>query len=386
MFKRLLTFIACLACAMCAGTGTACAEEIYYGKGLAGDLLLPESVTEDTPTVMLIHGGGWSGMSRRNMQGFADFLRESGCIVYNVDYRLAGRENPWPACGDDCIAAARFILKGGLKRHGVHPSKLWIAGASAGGHLALWTGLSLPAKKVAGIISVSGIADPYPDLEAHRPRFATLFGEAEPSGRLIESMNPCRLIRKGGPAILLTHAKEDTVVPETSSRNFYLEYCSAGNPISYSQYSSKDEANLGGHCIWRTGIPRSQPRRLISRIENEILHFMGLAAGMDVYSYGGEDFARMFSSGGWTASFLKHGPIFSKVTYLERHMLSDEVFVLMDGGATMYVGENAEAHSLEKGKVYNIKKGTWHQIEVTPDAQVLVIERSGDIRTEKKPL
>ena len=73
-----------------------------------GDLHLPETVTADTPCLLLIHGGGWAAMSRRDVVGIADyFAKDLGFVVYNVDYRLASPEHPWPACGEDCAAAAR---------------------------------------------------------------------------------------------------------------------------------------------------------------------------------------------------------------------------------------------------------------------------------------
>lgn len=73
---------------------------------------------------------------------------------------------------------------------------------------------------------------------------------------------------------LLTHAKEDTVVPFSSAENFYKAYKSAGNDITLRQYSTKDEANHGGHCIWRKDLPVR--KRLLRLIEGEISRFMGI--------------------------------------------------------------------------------------------------------------
>lgn len=248
---------------------------LAYGSGPArvGDLHLPEKVTDVTPVVLSIHGGGWSAMCRHDVRGIADFLAENGCAVYNIDYRLATPQTPWPACGDDCLAAARFILDGGLGKFGLRPKRIWTIGGSAGGHLALWTGLNLPADKVSGIVSISGIADPGPDLERNPARYRTLFGGRDPSAADIDSMSMMRLVGKDGPRILLTHAEEDTVVPLASALNFHVRYREAG-PIRLYRYSSSAEPNTGGHCIWRKGV--SNPRRLLGCIEREIGLFMGL--------------------------------------------------------------------------------------------------------------
>ena len=366
-------------------TGAACADivaDIPYGPDpmQVGDLFLPESVSPDTKVVLNIHGGGWCKMSRRDAAGISKFLVEKGCAVYSIDYRLAGEKNPWPACGDDCLKAAEFMLGGGLSAHGVKPAQIWLIGASAGGHLALWTGLHLPVERVAGAISVSGVADPLPDAKEHPKRYHTLFGCREPTAADFDSMSIMKLVRKNGPRILLTHAKEDTVVPFASAVNFYNAYNDSGSDITFRQYSTKDEANHGGHCIWRKTVPIRG--RLLNLIEDEVAHFMGLP-GMDVYSFAGEDFGRMFAGDGWQAAFLNNGPKFGHRRPPERHLRSDELFVLLQGEATLFIGEEGREVKMEKGRLYNVRRGTWHQIVAERESRVLVVENTGDIGTEQ---
>ena len=78
-----------------------------------------------------IHGGGWTfGAPEfedgRNLR----LARAAGVEVLSAKYRL-GPETPWPACGDDCLAAARFAIER-AEREGL---PLFIGGASAGAHL-----------------------------------------------------------------------------------------------------------------------------------------------------------------------------------------------------------------------------------------------------------
>ena len=374
-----LAFAALFPLAVCAGGVTT----VPYGSDpqQVGDLFLPEKVSSETPVVLNIHGGGWGAMSRKDAAGISVFLVEKGCAVYSIDYRLAGKKDPWPACGDDCLKAADFILRGGLAAHGVKPQRLWIIGASAGGHLALWTGLNMKTEQVAGIISVSGIADPLPDAKANPKRYTRLFGDREPTAADFDSISIMKLVRKNGPRILLTHAKEDTIVPFESAVNFYNAYNDAGNDISFRQYSTKDEANYGGHCIWRKSLPIRE--RLLKLIEAEVEHFMGFP-GMDVYSFAGEDYGRQFGGDGWQAAFLNFGPKFGHRRPPERHFKSDELFALLQGEATLFIGEEGREVKMEKGKLYNVRRGTWHQIVAEKDSRVLVIENTGDIGTERK--
>jgi len=239
----------------------------------AGDVHLPEKTAPETPCVLLIHGGGWSAMDRHAMDGVADYLcRDLGCVVYNVDYRLASKTTPWPACGEDCVAAANFMFTDAFaKPCGVRAHQIWIIGGSAGGHLALWTGLSLPSDKVAGIVSISGIGDPVPDCEQTPSRYRTLFGGDGPTHERLDSANPIRLIRPNGPKVLCTHATGDSVVPIASARNFERAYRAAGNEIDFHEYPSTYQPGLTGHCIWRPG---SKPHRLIPMLERRIAYFM----------------------------------------------------------------------------------------------------------------
>lgn len=238
-----------------------------------GDIHLPEKVTDNAPCMLLIHGGGWGAMCRKDVVGIADWAsKDLGMIVYNIDYRLASKSAPWPACGDDCVAAAKFMFSDAFARAaGVRPKEIWVLGGSAGGHLALWTGLSLPAEKVAGIVSISGIADPVPDVRSNSGRYRALFGGADSTAERLDSMNPLKLIRSNGPRILCTHAREDVVVPVESARNFVTAYRAAGNPVELFEYSKNCRPDLTGHCIW---IPGSSPHDLIPELKDRIRAFV----------------------------------------------------------------------------------------------------------------
>lgn len=246
---------------------------LQYSPNLSGELLLPEKVEETTRTVLVIHGGGWGCQDRSSISGVAAFFTQGlGFAAYNVDYRLANHETPWPACGEDCVRAAKFMLSERFsEKTGIKPKKIWICGASAGGHLALWTALRLPTECVEGVISISGIADPRPDCERDVPRYRNLFGGLEPTSELLDTMSPMLLIRSHGPRILCTHAVEDSVVPIASARNFAAAYRAAGGEIKLFEYSKSSGEGLTGHCIWRPG---SNPHRLINEIERQISEFV----------------------------------------------------------------------------------------------------------------
>ena len=272
-----LAYIAC--CAVAAGlelqsfAAVRCVASVPYDKAIGeyglGDLYLPESMGSAVDVLLLIHGGGWTALDRHSMDGVAEFFaRELGFAVFNIEYRKASAKSPWPACGDDCLKAARFVLSGGLARgQGVGCGRLWICGASAGGHLALWTLTHLPPEKVAGVISISSIGDPEPFLKRHEDIRRALL----PNGGSDGALDPRPFVRPGMAPALFTHADEDEVVPIGSHRAFADSYRAAGNSVDFFSYSQDVYEGLTGHCIWLPGV---QPHRLIPKIERRIGRFV----------------------------------------------------------------------------------------------------------------
>ena len=103
-----------------------------------------------------------------------------------------------------------------------------------------------------------------------------------------------------------------------------------------------------------------------------------MLAGLDTPEHVGEGYARVVNGSKWTVAEINHADRFDerKMSYLERHNLTDETFVLLAGEATLLIGESAERVSLEPLKCYNVKAGVWHNIIVPPGARVLVVENS----------
>ena len=238
-----------------------------------GSLIMPARPKPDTPVVLAIHGGGWSAGDRKSWEGVAEFWRdELECAVFNIEYRLASPANRWPACGDDCVAAAKWMLSpaftelsGGVLK----PERIWICGGSAGAHLTLWALTHLPPDKVAGAVSISAIGDPVLDFAIHAGRYHALFGKSAKAEDLA-AMDPRTAIRHGMAPLLCTHAEGDTVVPMASHRAFADAYRAAGNICEFFMYPCDIQPGLTGHCIWH---PKSHPHRLIAPIENRIRDF-----------------------------------------------------------------------------------------------------------------
>jgi acetyl esterase/lipase len=132
-------------------------------QGPAGNIPLTIFRPDTIRGVVLdIHGGGWIEGSPEYDAQFNDQLaRTCKVAVVSVDYRLAP-ENPFPACIEDCKAAARWLLGNEETEFGTN--KIFITGGSAGGHLAAVTTLfirdSLNAiDRVKGVNLIYGVYD-----------------------------------------------------------------------------------------------------------------------------------------------------------------------------------------------------------------------------------
>ncbi|GAA4879610.1 alpha/beta hydrolase [Actinomycetospora straminea] len=87
------------------------------------------------PVVVYYHGGGWVIGSLDSHDALCRTLAaRSGCLVLAVDYRLAP-ENRFPAAVDDAYAALTWAAEK-IGDFGGDPSRLAVAGDSAGGNLA----------------------------------------------------------------------------------------------------------------------------------------------------------------------------------------------------------------------------------------------------------
>ncbi len=106
--------------------------------GPAGDLparLYRPEVDGDVPTVVFLHGGGFvMGDLETHDDQTRLLCSQAGVAVLSINYRLAP-ENPFPAAYDDCLAATIWAVEQ-VGQFGRDPSRVAVAGDSAGGNLA----------------------------------------------------------------------------------------------------------------------------------------------------------------------------------------------------------------------------------------------------------
>ena len=97
---------------------------------------------------------------------------------------------------------------------------------------------------------------------------------------------------------------------------------------------------------------------------------------IEIFEYNGTGYDPTMHFEEWRVAIANFGDNFDreKYKYLERHMLTDEVFVLLSGEATLVSGLDFTETPMEAGKIYNVKRGAWHALLMEPSAKVLIVE------------
>jgi acetyl esterase/lipase len=117
---------------------TAVKDERYDdGEDALLDVYTPATATApgtSLPTVVWIHGGGFVGGSKGELDGYFRMLAAAGFTVVGVDYSLAPAAR-YPTPVRQVMAALRHIQTEADRLH-VDPTRLIVAGDSAGAHIA----------------------------------------------------------------------------------------------------------------------------------------------------------------------------------------------------------------------------------------------------------
>jgi acetyl esterase/lipase len=198
-----------------------------------------------TPTVIYIHGGGWVGGTKESGLMYILPYLEMGLSVVNVEYRLA-RVSLAPAAVQDCRVALRWVFKN-AKQYGFDTTKIIVTGGSAGGHLALMTGMLNPSDgldaptdwdysgvepKVAAIVNWYGITDVNDLLSGpNKQDYAVNWlGSLPDRENIARRVSPLTYVHKGLPPIFSVQGTKDQLVPYTHGVRLHEALTNAGVP------------------------------------------------------------------------------------------------------------------------------------------------------------
>ena len=224
-------------------------ENIVYSiddwpQQLEGDFYLPKGSAQ-LPVVLMVHGGGWSGRDRSDMDSTAKKLAKKGYAVLNISYRFAP-QFIYPAQIQDLQLALLWLQKNAA-RYQLDLNRINAWGYSSGAHLvaqlasvkpgeAQTLNLSPSLPKIHAVVAggtpanlsqYSGSPIVIPFLGADRHENPLLYQQASP----INHISP------GDPPVFLYHGKRDTLVEKEQSVNYYKALRQSGIPAELHLYS-----------------------------------------------------------------------------------------------------------------------------------------------------
>ena len=288
----------------------------HYGlhRDQFGELWLPAAAGTSAappdralPVIALLHGGFWQqAYDRRLMDDLAASIARHGRMAcWNLEYRRVGQGGAGgrPATFLDVAAGLDWLRSTGARKFNLDPSRVAVAGHSAGGTLAAWAALRplLPdtasgsptrdAVLPCAAVSLGGVLDlqwaaqqntgrgavsalmasapPWPDswcyspIDMLPPVSASLRRDAQAQGRHL---------RPPDCLLGLVHAQRDVIVPVEQSIRFTVAACTAGvetelhRIASESHFDCLDPASLS----WRTALDLLQ-RGILRTLERILL-------------------------------------------------------------------------------------------------------------------
>ena len=221
---------------------------VVQSQSLKLDLYLPDK-PKGSRLVVWIHGGGWHKGSKDKC--FITWLPKHGYTVASISYRLSNVAK-FPAQLHDCKGAVRW-LRANAGKYGYNPKRIFVAGASAGGHLtalmATTSGHKLLEGKVGGNLncssSVQGAIDYYGPTdfilrsktqpsranEKGSVVYELLGGGAHEKVAAAKLASACYHVSKDDPPLLVFHGTKDRTVLLDQSQAIATAYKKVGLPI-----------------------------------------------------------------------------------------------------------------------------------------------------------
>jgi mannose-6-phosphate isomerase-like protein (cupin superfamily) len=114
--------------------------------------------------------------------------------------------------------------------------------------------------------------------------------------------------------------------------------------------------------------------------------------GIDIIKIQQQGYTPLVAYEAWRVAVLRYclDVRVDQLVSMQRHLKTDEVFVLMEGNCVLFSGgdgehpEEIEWVKMEKNQLYNVKKGVWHTHALDEAGSVLIIENQ-DTSDENSP-
>lgn len=198
------------------------------------DLYIPETPDPARRVLTFFYGGAWTSGRKEDYLFVGQALAAAGFLVAIPDYRLSPNQR-FPGFVEDGARAMRWV-QDNIGAHGGDAARLFVAGHSAGAHIALMLATETPYLGAAGferarLRGVIGIAGPYDFLPFTSKGVRDVFAGSDPA-----STQPINFVGRGLPPALLLHGDADETVFLRNSQRLGAAWQAAGNEIEVKVY------------------------------------------------------------------------------------------------------------------------------------------------------
>jgi acetyl esterase/lipase len=218
-----------------------------------GELRLPTGGGPH-PAIVYVHGGGYrAAVTLAGAAGICSALTQHGYATWSIEYRRLGNGGGWPTTFDDVRAAAAH-LRTLAADAAIDLSRVFVAGQSAGGQLALWLargaalgrtaadGAELPIFR--GVLALA----PATDLRASAaqptaPMRELLGGTPADVSERYAVTSPLELVPIGIPQMVV-HGTADSIVDYAFSEAYVTAATAAGDQVELVTIDGADHLDL----------------------------------------------------------------------------------------------------------------------------------------------
>lgn len=196
------------------------------------DIYLPAGRnTTDTKIIMLIHGGGWTGGDKNDMNGTVALLQSlhPEYAILNVNYVLANDEHyAFPNQFLDIKSIVQKITAESQELH-IKP-EFGMIGLSAGAHIAMMYDYAYDpqnqVKFVANIVGPTDFNDPFYDENFDIPNLIPMLVDpnAYPNGTdFLTELSPVSHVSSSSSPTCIFMGNQDPLVPESNGTSLQIK-------------------------------------------------------------------------------------------------------------------------------------------------------------------
>lgn len=232
------------------------------------DLYLPANRSStSTKTLILVHGGGWTGGDKGDMNYVTNIIKQylPGYAIANMNYRLASAGNPaFPMQIDDITSVINKLKN--TSDYAISDNFGFI-GVSAGGHLSMLYSYAYNSnnnvKMVCSIVGPTDFTDAnYLNNPFMVASFESVTGVSYASNpAYYQQLSPLHRATATSPPTILFYGNADPLIPTTQGVNMHARLDQLGVYNEFTLYN-------GGHGDWVLADQLDAYAKLVAFIQN----------------------------------------------------------------------------------------------------------------------